>query len=107
MTVAAWLLIVLIIELTAIVAVAYLSFVGFFAPMRRIAKIGIWMMTMGLMVQIMRTLHYFEYGAYPIDTYFPMWITKDLGASLIVLDLMTLHLRTAPRTPHHQDTPHG
>ena len=57
MNVGAWLLAVLIIELIAITLVAYLSFSGFFHEMRPVAKIGIWVMTTGLMVQIMRTLH--------------------------------------------------
>lgn len=87
MNVGAWLFAVLIIELIAIVLVAYLSFSGFFDGMRVLAKIGIWLMTAGLMVQIMRSLHYFELGAYPVDTIFPLWVTKDIGASLIIFDL--------------------
>jgi hypothetical protein len=90
MNVGAWLFAVLIIELIAIMLVAYLSFSGFFHDMRPVAKIGIWVMTTGLMVQIMRSLHYFEYGAYPVDTIFPLWVTKDIGASLIVFDLFLL-----------------
>lgn len=90
MNVGAWLLFVLIIELIAIVLVAYLSFSGFFHDMRLIAKIGIWVMTTGLMVQIMRSLHFFEFGAYPVDTIFPLWVTKDIGASLIIFDLFLL-----------------
>lgn len=91
MNVGAWLFAVLVIELAAIIAVAFMSFIGFFEGMRPLAKVGIWMMTMGLMVQIMRTLHYFEFGAYPVDTIFPLWVTKDLGASLLVLDLLLLN----------------
>ena len=90
MNVGAWLFAVLIIELIAIMLVAYLSFSGFFHEMRPAAKIGVWVMTTGLMVQIMRTLHYFEFGAYPVDTIFPLWVTKDIGASLIVFDLFLL-----------------
>ena len=90
MNVGAWLFAVLVIELIAILLVAYLSFSGFFHEMRVIAKIGIWVMTTGLMVQIMRSLHYFEFGAYPVDTIFPLWVTKDIGASLIVFDLFLL-----------------
>jgi hypothetical protein len=44
-------------------------------------------MTAGLMVQIMRSLHYFELGAYPVDNFLPLWVTKDIGASLIIFDL--------------------
>jgi hypothetical protein len=84
---------ILVVELIAIFLVAFLAFAGFFTEMRMLSKIGIFVMTMGLMVQIMRSLHYFEYGAYPTDTLFPLWITKDIGASLIIFDLALLHFR--------------
>jgi hypothetical protein len=86
---------ILVIELIAIFMVAFLAFTGFFTEMRMLSKVGIFVMTMGLMVQIMRSLHYFEYGAYPTDTLFPLWITKDIGASLIIFDLALLHFRKA------------
>lgn len=98
MNVAGWLFAVLVIELVAIFVVAYLSFIGFFDPMRVLTKAGLWMMTFGLMVQIMRSLHYFQVGAYPVDTYFPLWITKDLGASMLVLDLLILHIQSKKAT---------
>ena len=88
-----WLMSILVIELIAVFGVAFLAFSGFFTDMRMLSKIGIFVMTMGLMVQIMRSLHYFEFGAYPTDTLFPLWITKDIGASLIIFDLALLHFR--------------
>ena len=93
MTVTYWLIAVLIIELIAILTVAFLAFSGFFSDMRMFSKIGIFVMTTGLMVQIMRTLYFFDYGSYPVDTFFPLWITKDIGASIIVFDLALLHFR--------------
>jgi hypothetical protein len=93
MTLTDWLMSILIIEMIAILIVAFLAFTGFFTEMRMLSKIGIFVMTMGLMVQIMRSLHYFEFGAYPIDTFFPLWITKDIGASLIIFDLAILYFR--------------
>lgn len=93
MTVLHWLLSVLVFELIAIFTVAFLAFTGFFHEMRMLSKIGIFVMTTGLMVQIMRSLHYFEYGSYPIDTFFPLWITKDIGASIIIFDLAMLHFK--------------
>ena len=95
MTILHWLMSILVIELIAIFMVAFLAFTGFFTEMRMLSKVGIFVMTMGLMVQIMRSLHYFEYGAYPTDTLFPLWITKDIGASLIIFDLALLHFRKA------------
>jgi hypothetical protein len=93
MTLTHWLLSVLVLELIAILTVAYLAFSGFFTGMRILSKVGIFVMTSGLMVQIMRSLHYFEYAAYPVDTFFPLWITKDIGASIIIFDLAMLHFR--------------
>ena len=93
MTVTYWLIAVLIIELIAILTVAFLAFSGFFSDMRMFSKIGIFVMTTGLMVQIMRTLYYLDYGSYPVDTFFPLWITKDIGASIIIFDLAVLHFR--------------
>lgn len=95
MTLTHWLLSVLVLELIAILTVAYLAFSGFFTGMRILSKVGIFVMTSGLMVQIMRSLHYFEYGSYPVDTFFPLWITKDIGASIIIFDLAMLHFRKA------------
>jgi hypothetical protein len=93
MTLTDWLMSILLIEMVAIFMVAFLAFTGFFKQMRMLSKIGIFVMTMGLMVQIMRSLHYFEFGAYPVDTFFPLWITKDIGASLIIFDLAILYFR--------------
>lgn len=93
MTVLHWLVSVLVLELFAILAVAFLAFSGFFTQMRMLSKIGIFVMTTGLMVQIMRSLHYVEYGSYPVDTLFPLWITKDIGASIIIFDLVMLHFK--------------
>ena len=93
MTVTYWLITVLIVELIAILTVAFLAFSGFFSDMRMFSKIGIFVMTTGLMVQIMRTLYFLDYGSYPVDSFFPLWITKDIGASIIVFDLALLHFR--------------
>ena len=93
MTVTYWLITILIIELIAILTVAFLAFSGFFSDMRMFSKIGIFVMTTGLMVQIMRTLYFLDYGSYPVDTFFPLWITKDIGASIIIFDLAILHFK--------------
>jgi hypothetical protein len=101
MSVGAWLMAVLVIELVAIACVAYLAFSGFFKGMRLLAKVGVFFMTTGLMVQTVRTLHYFEFGTYPVDTFFPLWVTKDLGISLVVFDLVLLsrQMRLAAKPP--------
>ena len=95
MTVVHWLMAILVMELIAVFVVAFLAFSGFFTEMRMLSKIGIFVLTTGLMVQVMRSLHFFEYGVYPVDTLFPLWITKDIGASIIIFDLALLHFRKA------------
>ena len=62
MTLTHWLMSILVIELIAVFVVAFLAFAGFFTDMRMLSKIGIFVMTTGLMVQVMRSLHYFEFG---------------------------------------------
>lgn len=96
---------VLIVELFAIACVAYLAFSGFFTPMRTLAKVGILMMTTGLVVQVARTLHFFEFGAYPVDTLFPLWVTKDVGTSIVIFDLMLLshQMRRTEKTSQRTD----
>ena len=101
MSVGDWLLAVLVMELVAIVCVAFLSFGGFFNGMRMLAIVGILLLTTGLMVQIMRSLHFFEFGAYPVDTFFPLWITKDIGASIVIFDLVLLSRQMRPAAKHH------
>jgi len=95
MTVVYWLMAILVMELIAVFLVAFLAFSGFFTNMRMLSKIGIFVLTTGLMVQVMRSLHFFEFGVYPVDTFFPLWITKDIGASIIIFDLALLHFRKA------------
>jgi len=97
MTVVHWLMAILVMELIAVFLVAFLAFSGFFTDMRMLSKIGIFVMTTGLMVQVMRSLHFFEFGVYPVDTFFPLWITKDIGASIIIFDLALLHFRKAKK----------
>lgn len=54
-------------------------------------KAGFALMVLGLVVQIVRSIHYLEHGYYPIDVYFPMWITKDIGASLLIYYFAFVH----------------
>ena len=97
----AWLLTVLCVEVAAIGCAAYLAFGGFFTGMRTLTKIGIFLLMAGLMVQIMRTLHFFEFGAYPVDTFFPLWVSKDIGASVLIFDLVLMSRQIRPPSKQH------
>lgn len=81
--IATWLAIVLVVELIAVVV----AFVFVFARennLHIVQKIGFALMVFGILVQIVRSLHYLDTGSYPIDKIFPMWITKDIGACVLI-----------------------
>jgi len=47
-------------------------------------KLALLFLIAGLIVQIVRSVHYLHEGSYPVDKVFPLWITKDIGASLLI-----------------------
>lgn len=59
-----------------------------------VLKAGILCTVIGLSVQVVRSLHYLDYGYYPIDVYFPMWISKDIGAIILVYYFAFVHGKT-------------
>ena len=85
--VAIWLAVMLVIEGVAIISVLWLGVSGKALKLHKLVGIGVILMALGLAVQIVRSLHYFEYGRYPVDHFFPLWILKDLGGSLIIFYL--------------------
>jgi hypothetical protein len=52
--------------------------------MHILQKVGFALLVFGLVVQVVRTVHYLEFGAYPVDHYFPMWLTKDIGIMVLI-----------------------
>ena len=52
--------------------------------MHILQKVGFALLVFGLVVQVVRTVHYLEFGSYPVDHYFPMWLTKDLGIMALI-----------------------
>ena len=105
MSIAQWLLVVMVIETVAILCAAWLAFGGFFRGMRLLAKIGIFLMTMGLMVQVTRTLFFVEHGYAPVDSFFPMWATKDIGSSILIFDLLWLSIQSRSKDSHSPPPP--
>lgn len=93
--VAMWLAIMLVIELAAV----FVAFVYVFARdsghLHVVQKVGFSFMVFGLVVQVVRSIHYLENGYYPIDRFFPMWITKDIGACVLIFYYSFLHKRAA------------
>lgn len=81
--IAAWLSIALVFQVIAIfVAFIYV----FMAPnsFHWMLKVGFASMVFGLVVQIVRSIHYLDVGSYPVDKYFPLWLAKDIGAIILI-----------------------
>jgi hypothetical protein len=92
----AWLILVMLIEVPAIAMVAMhlqlkaaLYRMGF--DWRMLA--GIYLCTFGLCVQVGRSMNYIKYNAYPVDEWFPFWITKDIGISVMLYCLIKLAIK--------------
>lgn len=88
--VAAWLTLMGIVGLTSVLIAFFLIFPSS-NPMHWLLKTGLAFMTFGLVVQVVRSLHYLNHGFYPIDVIFPMWIAKDIGASIVILYYAFVH----------------
>jgi hypothetical protein len=59
--------------------------------LHQVLKVGIAFGVFGLLVQVVRTLHYLEFGSYPVDIGVPLWATKDIGFALIVYYFAFIH----------------
>lgn len=99
-----WLFVVLLIEVPAIAMVAMhrqlrpmLYAMGFDWRM----MVGIYMLTAGLFVQVGRTYNYFKFGAYPVDEWFPMWVLKDIGGSIMLYCIVKLALLLWKKGQNH------
>jgi hypothetical protein len=85
--IAMWLAIMLVIEVSAIASLLWLAVSGSALKLNKMMAVGVLLMTFGLAVQVVRSMHYFEFGTYPVDKVFPWWVLKDLGGSLIIFYL--------------------
>lgn len=82
--VAFWLIVMMVIEVFAVGIAFFYVFPQDSDHLHTLQKIGFTLLVFGLVVQIVRSIHYLENGFYPVDKYFPMWITKDLGGSILI-----------------------
>ena len=79
-----WLLIVMGFSAIAMVASFILIHSRHWQEQDKVFRIGFLLLCLGLGVQTFRSVHYLQFGTYPIDFYFPTWIVKDAGFCLIV-----------------------
>jgi nitric oxide reductase large subunit len=79
-----WLMLVMGFSALAMVASIILIHRRHWQEQDKVFRIGFLLLCLGLGVQTFRSIHYLQFGTYPIDFYFPTWIVKDAGFCLIV-----------------------
>ena len=91
-----WLNLVLLIEVPAIAMVVLhtpllnrLKAVG----LDWVMALGLYVSTIGLIAQVGRTNHYTKFNAYPVDEWFPVWVLKDVGISIMIFCVTRLALK--------------
>jgi hypothetical protein len=84
LNVAIWLGVVLVVEAIAILVFVSKVLFDDDDDLHPILKTGLLFMVFGIAIQCIRTIHYFQFGAYPVDNYFPLWVTKDIGICIVV-----------------------
>jgi cytochrome b561 len=62
--------------------------------------VGIYLSTIGLIAQVGRTNHYLKFNVYPVDEWFPVWVLKDVGISIMVFCVIRLGLKLIRTRPH-------
>lgn len=82
--VAMWLTIALVFQVIAIGVAFIYVFANHDNGLHVLLKIGFASMVFGLVVQIVRSIHYLDNGFYPIDKFFPLWLGKDIGACILI-----------------------
>ena len=88
-----WLLLVMLIEVPAIAMVAMhlqLKSALYRMGFGWLMMVGVYLCTFGLGVQVGRSLHYIKFDHYPVDEWFPFWVTKDIGISIMLFCIVRL-----------------
>jgi hypothetical protein len=88
--IAFWLVLMGFVEMVAIFVAIFYVFLND-KGLHKVQKVGFAMMVFGLVVQLFRSSHYLMHGSYPIDVHFPLWICKDIGASILIYYYAFLH----------------
>jgi hypothetical protein len=52
--------------------------------MHILQKVGFAFLVFGLVVQVVRSVHYLDFGSYPVDKYVPLWLSKDIGIMFLI-----------------------
>lgn len=86
-----WLAGMLVVELVAVFVAFFYVFTRNDSSLHIVQKVGFASLVFGLVVQVIRSIHFLQHGHYPIDHYFPMWITKDIGACILIYYYSFIH----------------
>jgi hypothetical protein len=79
-----WLLVVMVVSLSALAFSTVLIHTRYWLARDKVFRVGFLLLCLGLGVQTFRSVHFIQFGYYPVDFYFPTWIVKDAGFCLIV-----------------------
>lgn len=93
--IAFWLIFAGFFEIIAVFVAIFVVFPDEEKALHILLKNGFAMMVLGLVVQIIRSIHYLQHGYYPTDYIFPMWLTKDIGATVIIYYYAFIHGKEA------------
>jgi len=79
-----WLILVMVVSLAALVLAGMFIHSQHWHSHAKTFRIGFILLCLGLGVQTFRSIHFLQFGSYPIDFYFPTWIVKDVGFCLMI-----------------------
>jgi hypothetical protein len=79
-----WLVLVMVVSLAGLVLAGMFIHSRHWHSHDKLFRIGFILLCLGLGVQTFRSIHFLQFGSYPIDFYFPTWSVKDIGACLII-----------------------
>ena len=79
-----WLIAVMVISLAGLFLATVFIHTRHWHTHDKVFRIGFILLCLGLGVQTFRSLHFLQFGSYPVDFYFPTWIVKDVGFCMMI-----------------------
>jgi hypothetical protein len=84
-----WLVLVMGVSLAGLVLAGMFIHSRHWHSHDKLFRIGFILLCLGLGVQTFRSIHFLQFGSYPIDFYFPTWIVKDVGFCMMIYSKFT------------------
>jgi len=91
-----WLVLVMVVSLAGLVLAGMFIHSRHWHSHDKLFRIGFILLCLGLGVQTFRSIHFLQFGSYPIDHFFPTWAVKDLGTCLIIWSVFTASKEDKP-----------